>query len=146
MKTTQFKPFSYMPSLPSIKRLMWMDKLFRGRTVRAQSTGLEMIVMDDVKFDYQTCTNNKWHNLVQLFDLTQLVTETIRTTPSPLTIIDHIYTTDTQFCTIHSISDRFPVCFSRETSSKIFKNEHIATTYLWSSVYAWSGCLYGAIQ
>ena len=47
----------------------------------AQTTGLEIIMMGDINIDYmyQACSNNKWLNLVQLIDLTQLVTEATAT-------------------------------------------------------------------
>ena len=80
--------------------------------------------------------NNKWMNLIQLFDLTQLqlVTSPIRVTQSSSTIIDHVYTsnpeniTDT-FVPYYAISDHFPVCLSRTVNAKISKPEHTTTFY-----------------
>ena len=100
----------------------------------AQTTGLEMIIMGDLNIDFQACSNNKWLNLEQLFDLTQLVTKPTRITQYSLTLIDHVYTTNPEnisecYVSSYSISDHFPVCFSRKTNCKISKNEHITTTY-----------------
>lgn len=104
--------------------------MFEDELSVAQTTGLELIKMGDINIDYQCCSKNKWLNLVKLFDLTQLVTEPTRITQSSSTIIDHIYTYNEEnvtecFVPSYSISDHFPVCFSRENGCKILKNEHI---------------------
>ena len=111
----------------------WIDLLEEELSV-AQTTGLEMIIMGDFNIDFQACSNNKWLNLVQLFDLTQLVTKPTRITQYSSTLIDHVYTTNPEnisecYVPSYSISDHFPVCFSRKTNCKISKNEHITTTY-----------------
>ena len=111
----------------------WID-LFEEELSVAQTTGLEMIIMGDLNIDFQACSNNKWLNLVQLFDLTQLVTKPTRITQYSSTLIDHVYTTNPEnisecYVPSYSISDHFPVCFSRKTNCKISKNEHITTTY-----------------
>ena len=110
----------------------WIDLLEEELSV-AQTTGLEMIIMGDANIDFQACSNNKWLNLVQLFDLTQSVTNQTRITPYSSTLIDHVYTTNPEnisecYVPYYSISDHFPVCFSRKTNCKILKNEHITTT------------------
>ena len=111
----------------------WIDLLEEELSV-AQTTGLETIIMGDVNIDFQACSNNKWLNLVQLFDLTKLVTKPTRITPYSSTRIDHVYTTNPEniskcYVPSYSISDHFPVCFSRKTNCKISKNEHISTSY-----------------
>lgn len=90
--------------------------------------------MRDINIDFQPCSNNKWLNLVQLFDLTQLVNEPTRITPTSSTIIDHLYTTNPEniiecFVPSYAIIDHFPVCISRKISCKISNNDHITTTY-----------------
>ena len=111
----------------------WIDLLQEELSV-AQTTGLEMIITGDVNIDLQACSNNKWLNLVQLFDLTQLVTKPTRSIPNLSTLIDHVYTTNPEnisecymYVPSYSISDRFPVFFSRKTNCKISKHEHITT-------------------
>lgn len=111
----------------------WIDLLEEELSI-AQTTGLELIMMGDINIDYASCTNNKWQNLVELFDLTQLVTEPTRITQSTSTIIDHIYTSNPEnvsecFVPYYSLSDHFPVCFTRKVSCKISKAEHTSTTY-----------------
>ena len=90
--------------------------------------------MGDVNIYFHACSNNKWLDLVQLFYLAQLVTNPTRITHSSSTHIDHVYTSNPEsisecFVPSYSISDHFPVCFSRKINSKISKNEHITTTY-----------------
>ena len=49
--------------------------------------------MGDFNIDCTSCINKKkWQNLVQLFDLSQLVSEPTRITETTSTLIDHIYT------------------------------------------------------
>ena len=102
-----------------------MDRLVGGRTVGSYDN-----YMGDVNIDFQAFSSNKWLNLVQLFDFTQLVTKPTRITPYSSTLIDNVYTTNPEnisecYVPSYSISDHFPVCFSRKTNCKISKNEHI---------------------
>ena len=52
----------------------WIN-LFEEDLSIAQATGLEFILMGDFNIDFNSCTNNKWLNFLQLFDLSQLVSE-----------------------------------------------------------------------
>ena len=90
--------------------------------------------MGDFNIDSNSCTNNKWLNLLQLFDLSQLVSEPTRVTQATASIIDHIYTSNPEnlskcFVSKLSISDHFPVCFSRKVHRKLSKHKYITTTY-----------------
>ena len=111
----------------------WID-LFEEELSIAQATGLEYIVMGDFNIDLHTCTNTKWLNMLQLFDLYQLITESTRITPTTSTLIDHVYTSaqaniSESFVSDLSISDHLPVCVTRRVSSKISKKEHISASY-----------------
>ena len=111
----------------------WID-LFEEELSMAQATGLEYIVMGDFNIDLHTCTNTKWLNMIQLFDLYQLITESTRITPTTSTLIDHVYTTaqaniSESFVSDISISDYLPVCVTRRVSSNISKKEHISASY-----------------
>lgn len=95
----------------------WTD-LFEEQLSTAHATGLEIILMDDFYFDLALTTNTKWINLIQLFDLSQL-----KSTPtnSSSTIIDHVYTSKSEYITEsfvphYAISVHFPVCFSRKVN------------------------------
>ena len=57
----------------------WIN-LFEEELSIAHSTGLEIILMGDFNIDCTSCLNRKWQNLVQLFDLSQLVSEPTRIT------------------------------------------------------------------
>ena len=111
----------------------WID-LFEEELSIAQATGLEYLLMGDFNIDLNPCTNNKWSNLLQLFDLTQLVQEPTRVTQSSASLIDHVYSSHPKnisscFVSKLSISDHFPVCFSRKIKNRISKNQHITTSY-----------------
>lgn len=111
----------------------WID-LFEEELSLAQATGLEHILMGDFNIDQTSCTNNRWLNLIQLFDLSQLISTPTRITQSSSTIIDHIYTSNPEYATEsfvphYAISDHFPVCFSRKVNSKSLKAKHIMKSY-----------------
>ena len=100
----------------------------------AQTSGLEFLLMGDFNIDLKAHTNNKWLNLINLFDLTQLVTEPTRVTETTDTLIDHVYTAHPEnivrcFTSTLSLSDHFPICFTRKVNSKLLKDKHTATTY-----------------
>ena len=101
----------------------WTD-LFEAELSVAQASGLELILMGDFNIDLTSSTNNKWMNLIQLFDLTQLISSPTRITQSSSSIIDHVYTSNPEYITEsfvphYAISDHFPVCFTRKVMSKI---------------------------
>ncbi|MEW8544984.1 MAG: reverse transcriptase family protein [Candidatus Thiodiazotropha sp.] len=111
----------------------WID-LFEEEVSIAQTTGLEYILMGDFNIDIVSCTNTKWQNLIQLFDLSQLVTEPTRITHSTSSIIDHVYTANCGniiecFVPHYAISDHFPICFTRKVNCKISKTNHITSSY-----------------
>ena len=111
----------------------WID-LFEKEVSVAQTTGLEFLLMGDFNIDMSSCSNNKWLSLIQLFDLSQLITEPTRITKSTSSIIDHAYTSDLgnitkSFVSPYAMSDHFPVCFTRKVSGKIPKADHIKTSY-----------------
>ena len=111
----------------------WID-LLEAELSAAQTSGLELVLMGDINIDFRSCSNNKWLQMIQLFDLTQMVTDFTRITPSTATIIDHIYTSNPEnvvecFVPSYAVSDHFPVCFTRKINGKISKTEYTTTTY-----------------
>ena len=111
----------------------WID-MFEEELCIAQATGLEFILMGDFNIDLNTCTNNKFINMLQVFDLTQFVREPTRVTQTSSTLIDHVYSSHpenilTCFVSDISISDHFPVCFSRKINNRIPKIKHQKTSY-----------------
>ena len=88
--------------------------------------------MGDFNIKYSTCKNRKWLNLIDLLDLSQFVSEPTRITQTTATIIDHLYATENIidcFIPKYSISDHFPVCFTRKVNYRILKSSHITTSY-----------------
>ena len=111
----------------------WID-LFEEELFIAQTSGLELILMGDFNIDLKSPGNNKWTNLINLFDFKQMVTEPTRITQTTATLIDHVYTTHPENigqCLTSSLalSDHFPVCFSRKINSKIPKDKQITISY-----------------
>ena len=109
----------------------WID-LFEEELSLAQTTRLEYLVIGDI--DYKHCSNSKWANLTQLFDLSQLITEPSRVTDTSSTIIDHVYTTEPGnitecFVSQYAMSDHYPVCFTRKINYKIPKKKHKTLSY-----------------
>ena len=118
---------------PPCSNSEWID-LFEEELSIAQTTGLELIIMGDINIDLNPSPNRKWQNLIELFDLSQLIKEPTRVTESSSTIIDHIYTSKPEniiesFVSNYSLSDHFPVCFSRKINNKVSKSDHITTSY-----------------
>ena len=90
--------------------------------------------MGDFNIDLYPCTNNKWLQLIHLFDLSQIVTEPTRVTETTATIIDHIYVSNPEnisncYVSKLSISDHFPVCLSRKVNHKLIKNMHTLNSF-----------------
>ena len=118
---------------PPDAKAEWIDS-FEKEVSIAQATGLEIIMMGDFNIDYNKSISKKWLNMIQIFDLSQLVSEPTRITEKSATIIDHVYTNHPEnvtecFISKLAISDHSPVCFTRKVNCKIPKNEHVTTTY-----------------
>ena len=128
------KPFLLCTAYrPPDSKSSWID-LFEEELSAAQSTGLEIILMGDINIDFHVCLNTKWLNLIQLFDLKQLVTDFTRVTPSSATNIYHNYSTNPEniaecFVPSYAVSDHYPVCITRKINYKITKTEHMTTSY-----------------
>ena len=111
----------------------WIDA-FEEELSIAHTTGLELILMGDFNIDITHSMSNKWLNLIQFFDFTQLVTSPTRDTQFSSTIINHVYTSNPENITetavpYYAISVHFPVCLSRKVNAEISKPEHIDTSY-----------------
>ena len=136
---TNAKPFLiYSAYRPLNVHSDWID-LFEEKLSLAQTTGLEFILMGDFKIDINSCMNSKWSHLVQLFDLTQLITEPTRVTHTSSTLIDHVYTTTLaiiaeSFVSQISLSVQFPVCFTRKMNRKLSKNQPLPIVALNTSM------------
>ena len=107
----------------------WVDQFEKELSI-AQATGLEAKLMDDFNIDVTVHSNIKWQHLIDLFDLSQMIREPTRVTETTSTIIDHVYTSHPDniiesFVSPYSISDHFPVCFTRKISNRISKSNHV---------------------
>ncbi|XP_060561384.1 uncharacterized protein LOC132721143, partial [Ruditapes philippinarum] len=90
----------------------------------------EIILTGDFNYNYDPLTlstnNTCWNNITNSFNLKQVVEEPTRVTKTSKTIIDHLYTNfphNISEITIPqlSISDHFPICFTRKISNTITK-------------------------
>ena len=111
----------------------WID-LFEEELSIAQTTGLEIILMGDFNIDFTNYANKKWLNILELFDLKQMVTSPTRVTKNSVSLIDHVYSSKPEtisdcFVPHYSISDHFPVCITRKINVKVKKSSHTITTY-----------------
>ena len=86
---------------------VWID-LFEETLSITQTTGHEIIPMGYFNIDYSNCPNTKWRNLVQLFDLTQIVNNPTRITQTTSLIIDHVYCSNSE-----NISECFVPFYSK---------------------------------
>ena len=73
-------------------------------------------------------------HLVELFDLKQMIMTPTRVTQNTSSIIDHLYCSNPDYisdCFVpkYSISDHFPICFTRKINSKVKRSCDISTTY-----------------
>ena len=109
-------------------------KLSKEELSIAQATGLEIILMGDFNIDLNACTNSKFSNMLQMFDLTQCVRQPMRVTQTSETLIDHVYSSHPEnitdcFVSNLSISDHFTLCFSRKINNRIPKNNYNTASY-----------------
>ena len=108
---------------PPNARSEWAD-LFEEEISIAQTTGLEYIVMCDFNIDLLSDkSNTKWSNMIQLLDLTQLISKPARVMQTTTTLIYHVYTTapatiSESFVLDLSVSDHFLVCITQKVSNK----------------------------
>jgi len=98
----------------------------------------ELYILGDLNMNFQsgkdTFKNSRWNSFVISNGLKQLVMEPTRITKKSSTIIDHLYTNrpdciSNVFVSSYSVSDHFPVCFTRQMHTKIPKNKHISKDY-----------------
>ena len=84
--------------------------------------------------DKKSCSNSRWYSFIMSNGLSQLVTQPTRISKTSSTIIDHLYSSRPDrvtevFVSSYSISDHFPVCFTRRIHSKLYKNTHTTISY-----------------
>ncbi|KAL4238884.1 hypothetical protein ACF0H5_003591 [Mactra antiquata] len=83
----------------------------------------ETIIMGDFNINLLSNTSESWKTMNNLFNFTQFVDSPTRITHSSATIIDHVYSNVPCFIQnvnvpLFSLSDHYPICFTRKTSIK----------------------------
>ena len=109
----------------------WIDLLEEELSI-AQTSSFELIIMGDINIDLKLSPNKKWQNLIEIFDLSQLIKDPTRVYESSSTMIDHVYPSKPEniiesFVSNYSLNDRFPVYFSRKINNKISNGDHITS-------------------
>lgn len=134
-----YKPFIIMFIYrPPDSKQNWIEN-FEKIADKLDNLLLEYYVLGDTNINYcpknKYFLNNKWNEFNLKFGLSQLISEPTRVTKNSSTIIDHIYTNCTDYVQdIHvpeySISDHYPICFTRITDKiKIKNHNHKTMTY-----------------
>ena len=115
----------------------WIDE-YEKQLILAESSNLDCFAIGDYNINFSpphSFSNSKWSKVVCDFGLDQLVNTPTRVTKSSSSIIDHIYTTATNyiseiFVSEISVSDHFPVAFTLSKKCNIkHSNRHKAITY-----------------
>jgi len=85
----------------------------------------EIILFGDINYNFcnSATSNATWNNIIDAFNMKQLVNRPTRVTPTSSTIIDHVYTNHPCNITdinvpVLSLSDHYPVCFTRKANAK----------------------------
>ncbi|XP_060580125.1 uncharacterized protein LOC132736928 [Ruditapes philippinarum] len=137
MKLEKQKPFivGYIYRPPSSLN-SWIEEIEKVlETLYVENK--EIILFGDFNYNFinSISVNSKWNNTISTFNLNQLITQPTRVTQTSSTIIDHLYTNQPQnICDIKipilSISDHFPIVFTRKTKEKIKKGPlHLTINY-----------------
>ena len=126
--------FTYRP--PS-SDTAWID-LFEHQIQKSSAENLEYIILGDFNINFNPiCTNTKWINTMNIYDLEQLINVPTRVTKNTSSIIDHIYVTQPENIIevkvpFFSISDHYPVCVTHKVgySARNRKNgKHVSMKY-----------------
>lgn len=91
--------------------------------------GKECLVVGDYNFDISTLNDKckPWVDLMESLNFTQMVSKPTRVTSNTSTIIDHVFSNRPSLISssdvkLYSISDHYPVCFTRNVSCSTLKN------------------------
>lgn len=131
--------FVYRP--PSSNR-SWIDD-YESQLHSAVRENKEMYLLGDRNIGFLPTsnavkfTNKKWEILISKLGLSQIVNFPTRCDKKTSSIIDHIYTISTDlisesFVPFYSVSDHYPVCFTRSMKTKKSKTcigMHRSITY-----------------
>ena len=121
---------------PPSSKVDWLTD-FTESLEKANTECKECIIFGDFNFDIcKTSGNSKtWIDLMSSFNFTQLVNNPTRISIQSKTLIDHVFTNMPQNVIdinvpVYSISDHYPVCFTRKHTSDYPKGPvHKAISY-----------------
>ena len=123
---------------PPDSKLTWIEA-FENQFDKIDHLDLEVHILGDFNINFLSSNsvtkynNKRWDHTISKYGLAQMINSPTRITKSSSTIIDHIYSTRPDLISdvhvpLFSISDHYPVCFTRSTcnlKSKQSKHENI---------------------
>ena len=113
----------------------WIDK-FETQLNMAFSFSDDVTLLGDFNMNFLAPNKPpvKWLSLMETYNLNQIIDKPTRVTKDSQTLIDHIYTSDTdRYCESHvshySLSDHYPVCITRREQVCFKKVAHTTIIY-----------------
>lgn len=114
----------------------WIDKLEEEIQI-AFTYNNDVILTGDLNMDFLSPNKppQKWLNVLETYNLVQLITQPTRETKDSRTLIDHIYVTNIEqvyesHVVHYSVSDHYPICMTRYSKVTYNKNNtHKTITY-----------------
>ena len=104
---------------PPSSQCVWYT-IFEEELQKASVNDTEIIILGDLNIDYMVpnAIPKSWTNLLNTFDLHQLITEPTRVCKTRESCLDHIYVTHPSSIVEikiphYGISDHFPISFSK---------------------------------
>lgn len=110
--------FSYVQYTALLAIFLWID-LYEEKMSIAHTTGLEYTLIGVLIFILTINTNNNSMKLIQFFNLLQIIASPILIPNTSFKINHHVFRNKTEYITEmfvphYTISDHFPVCFTRK--------------------------------
>ena len=124
--------FVYRPPKSTID---WIDD-FEKELGMAVTINSDIILLGDFNMNFKAPSKppQKWLNVLETFNLQQLIVDATRVTKDTSTLIDHIYVSNLDkvqesHVSNFAISDHYPICLTRKEVNKDKKNSHSTITY-----------------
>ncbi|VDH96254.1 Hypothetical predicted protein [Mytilus galloprovincialis] len=108
---------------------------FETMMIKVDTEEKETIIMGDFNIDIMSSKKHaKWSYIKNIFNMSQMVTESTRVTKTSSTLIDHVYCNlpeNINYIAVpkYSISDHYSVCISHKRGFKTKKQIHDYITY-----------------
>ena len=113
----------------------WIDNFEKEIEAVLGNDDKEVLIMGDLNFNLLQNPPKRWLDFIEMFNLTQNISQPTRITENSSTLIDHIYTNRPEnisevIVSSFSASDHFPVCATRNVHTNLnHKNSHTLINY-----------------